>query len=247
MKITKPAGRRQSGRGKARRLAGSLAAGAVVAGVLVAWEDLHNHAALAAAAAGPQPKGVHETVGSILATGGIVTSLVVAAAGVRGRHGAGAPPQRPVCSAPVSRGGTAPPQSRVRAVVADDRHHRETGPHTGQPRRHLGRARARHGRDSPRGDERHPDPAARGGPVRARHLGAADGPCGCRRGAAAQAPPGDRPLRRAVRQARRGRDRQHARRHGRTVHAFLVAKAGPRWENREHRPLMFRKVREDGR
>src|SRR5439155_3132507 len=63
-----------------RRLAGSLAAGAVVAGMLVAWEDLHNHAALAAAAAGPQPKGVHETVGSILATGGIVTFLVVAAA-----------------------------------------------------------------------------------------------------------------------------------------------------------------------
>ena len=79
MKITEPSGRRQPGRGKARRLAGSLAAGAVVAGVLVAWEDLHNHAALAAAAAGPQPKGVHETVGSILATGGIVTFLVVAA------------------------------------------------------------------------------------------------------------------------------------------------------------------------
>jgi len=79
MKITKPAGRRQAGRGKARRFAGSLAAGAVVAGILVAWEDLHNHAALAAAAAGPQPKGVHETVGSILATGGIVTFLVVAA------------------------------------------------------------------------------------------------------------------------------------------------------------------------
>jgi hypothetical protein len=79
MKITKPAGRRQAGRGKARRFAGSLAAGAVVAGILVAWEDLHDHAALAAAAAGPQPKGVHETVGSILATGGIVTFLVVAA------------------------------------------------------------------------------------------------------------------------------------------------------------------------
>ena len=79
MKITKPVGRRQSGRGKPRRLACSLAAGAVVAGALVAWEGLHNHAALAAAAAGPQPKGVHETVGSILATGGIVTFLVVAA------------------------------------------------------------------------------------------------------------------------------------------------------------------------
>jgi hypothetical protein len=79
MKITKPAERRQSGRGKPRRLAGSLAVGAIVAGALVAWEDLHNHAALAAAAAGPQPKGVHETVGSILATGGIFTFLVVAA------------------------------------------------------------------------------------------------------------------------------------------------------------------------
>jgi hypothetical protein len=50
-----------------------------VAGILVAWDDLHNHAALAAAAAGPQPQGVHETVGSILATGGIFTALVVAA------------------------------------------------------------------------------------------------------------------------------------------------------------------------
>jgi hypothetical protein len=76
MKITKPAGRRQPGH-RNRRLAGSLAAGAVVAGILVAWEGLHNHAALAAAA-GPQPKGVHETVGSILATGGIFTFLVVA-------------------------------------------------------------------------------------------------------------------------------------------------------------------------
>jgi hypothetical protein len=91
MKITKPAGRRQPGHGKGPRLAGSLAAGSVVAGALVAWEDLHNHAALAAAAAGPQPKGVHETVGSILATGGIVTFLVVsavvfAAATVRARR-----------------------------------------------------------------------------------------------------------------------------------------------------------------
>jgi hypothetical protein len=79
MKITKPAGPRQSGHGKRRRIAGSLAVGAVVAGILVAWEGLHNYAALAAAAAGPQPKGVHETVGSILATGGIFTFLVVAA------------------------------------------------------------------------------------------------------------------------------------------------------------------------
>src|SRR5437763_12444595 len=37
----------------------------------------------------------------------------------------------------------------------------------------------------------------------------------------------------------------YARRHCRTVHAWLVARAGPRWEHREHRPLMFRKVRED--
>ena len=78
MKITEPP-RRPPRRGKARRLAGSLAAGAVVAGVLVAWEDLHNHAALAAAAAGPQTKGVHETVGFILATGGIFTALIVTA------------------------------------------------------------------------------------------------------------------------------------------------------------------------
>ena len=31
----------------------------------------------------------------------------------------------------------------------------------------------------------------------------------------------------------------------RSATAWLVAKAAPRWENREHRPLMFRKVRED--
>ena len=62
-----------------RRLAGSLAAGIVVAGIVVAWDDLHSHAALVAAAAAPQPKGVHETVGSILATGGIFTALIVAA------------------------------------------------------------------------------------------------------------------------------------------------------------------------
>src|SRR5438270_712835 len=69
MTITDPPARSQPGRRKARRFAGSLAVGAVVAGGLVAWEDLHNHAALAAAAAGPQPKGVHETAGFILATG----------------------------------------------------------------------------------------------------------------------------------------------------------------------------------
>jgi hypothetical protein len=78
MKITEPSGRRPPGRWK-RRLGGSLAAGAVIAGILVAWEDLHNHAALVASAAAPAPKGVHLTVGSILATGGIFTFLVVAA------------------------------------------------------------------------------------------------------------------------------------------------------------------------
>jgi hypothetical protein len=108
MKITKPAGRSQSGRGKSRRLAGSLAAGAVVAGVLVAWEGLHNHAALAAAAAGPQPKGVHETVGSILATGGIFAFLVVAtvvfaATTVRARRRNARPGEAPYPAAPRRR------------------------------------------------------------------------------------------------------------------------------------------------
>ena len=62
-----------------KRLPVSLAVGALVAGALVAWDDLHNHAALVAAAAAPEPKGVHETVGSILAFGGIFTALIVAA------------------------------------------------------------------------------------------------------------------------------------------------------------------------
>ena len=145
MKITEPSGRRQPGRGKARRLGGSLAAGAVVAGILVAWEGLHNHAALAVGGGRPAAEGrardgrVHPRDRGHLHVPGRGRG------GVRGRHGAGAPPQRPASSAPVSPGGTAPPQSRVRAVVADDRHRRETGPGTGQPRRHLGRARARHG------------------------------------------------------------------------------------------------------
>ena len=92
MKITQPSGRRRLGRRKERqsaairaktgsaprRLAGSLAIGALVAGALVAWDDLHNHAALVASAVAPAPKGVHLTVGSILATGGIFTFLVVA-------------------------------------------------------------------------------------------------------------------------------------------------------------------------
>ena len=78
MKITKPSRRRPPGHQKGRRLAGSLAAGAIIAGALVAWDGLHNHAALVAAAAAPEPKGVHLTAGSILADGGIFTFLVVA-------------------------------------------------------------------------------------------------------------------------------------------------------------------------
>lgn len=62
-----------------KRLPVSLAVGALVAGALVAWDDLHNHAALVASAAAPEPKGAHETVGSILAFGGIFTALIVAA------------------------------------------------------------------------------------------------------------------------------------------------------------------------
>ena len=79
MKITQPS--RRAGRAPARgggSPARSLPAPSSPAS-LVAWDDLHNHAALVAAAAAPQPKGVHETVGSILATGGIFTALVVAA------------------------------------------------------------------------------------------------------------------------------------------------------------------------
>ena len=79
MKITPPARRRARPASAKRRLAGSLAVGAVVAGIVVAWDDLHSHAALVAAAAAPAPKGTHPTVGSILATGGIFTALVVAA------------------------------------------------------------------------------------------------------------------------------------------------------------------------
>ena len=49
----------------------------------------------------------------------------------------------------------------------------------------------------------------------------------------------------AVRHGKRGAVAtvKAARRHGGTVHAWLVAKAGPRWENREHQSLMFRKLR----
>jgi hypothetical protein len=49
----------------------------------------------------------------------------------------------------------------------------------------------------------------------------------------------------AIRHGRRGAVAagRRARRHGSTVHAWLVSKAAPRWESREHRPLMFRKLR----
>ena len=51
--------------------------------------------------------------------------------------------------------------------------------------------------------------------------------------------------RHAVRYGKRGAvaTARHAHRHGRTVHGWLVSRAAPRWENREHRPLMFRKLR----
>ena len=61
----------------------------------------------------------------------------------------------------------------------------------------------RHVPDGPRGQERRPDPAPRGGHVRGRHVGAPVGPVGRRRGAAAQASPGTQ----APRQARRRRRR----------------------------------------
>ena len=65
----------QPGRGK--RLAASAAFGAAVALALIAWDDLHHHASLVAATTASEPKGVHLTVGFILATGGIFTFLVV--------------------------------------------------------------------------------------------------------------------------------------------------------------------------
>ncbi len=37
----------------------------------------------------------------------------------------------------------------------------------------------------------------------------------------------------------------HARRHGGTLRTWLVAKAAPRWENRQHQPLMFRRHSRD--
>jgi hypothetical protein len=49
----------------------------------------------------------------------------------------------------------------------------------------------------------------------------------------------------ALKQGKRGAvaTARHARRHGGTVRTWLVSKAAPRWENREHQPLMFRKLR----
>ncbi len=51
--------------------------------------------------------------------------------------------------------------------------------------------------------------------------------------------------RHAVRYGKRGAvaTARHAHRHGRTVHGWLMSRAAPRWENREHRPLMFRRLR----
>jgi hypothetical protein len=75
----RPSRRRAGPSGTRLRLAVSLALGAVVAGILVAWDDGHNHAALVKAANAPEPKGVHETAGSILAFGGILVAPIVAA------------------------------------------------------------------------------------------------------------------------------------------------------------------------
>ena len=51
----------------------------------------------------------------------------------------------------------------------------------------------------------------------------------------------------AIRHGKRGAvaSARHARRHGGTALQWLVAKAAPRWESREHRPLMFRRLRGD--
>ena len=48
----------------------------------------------------------------------------------------------------------------------------------------------------------------------------------------------------AIRHGKRGAvaSARHARRHGGTALQWLVAKAAPRWESREHRPLMFRQA-----
>jgi hypothetical protein len=49
----------------------------------------------------------------------------------------------------------------------------------------------------------------------------------------------------AMRYGKRGAvaSARHARRHGGTLRTWLVAKAAPRWERREHRPLMFVRLR----
>jgi hypothetical protein len=50
----------------------------------------------------------------------------------------------------------------------------------------------------------------------------------------------------AIRHGKRGAaaTARHARRHGSAARAWLVSKAGPRWENRPRQPLMFRMLRE---
>jgi hypothetical protein len=51
--------------------------------------------------------------------------------------------------------------------------------------------------------------------------------------------------RHAIRHGKRGAaaGARHGRRHGGTAIRWLAARAAPRWENRERRPLMFRKLR----
>src|SRR6266496_1358462 len=51
----------------------------------------------------------------------------------------------------------------------------------------------------------------------------------------------------AMRQGKRGATAtaRHARRHGETALRWLVSKTAARWENREHRPLMFRGLRSE--
>jgi hypothetical protein len=49
----------------------------------------------------------------------------------------------------------------------------------------------------------------------------------------------------AIRHGKRGAaaTARHARRHGGTARTWLVSRARSRWENREHGPLIFRKLR----
>jgi hypothetical protein len=53
--------------------------------------------------------------------------------------------------------------------------------------------------------------------------------------------------RQAIRHGKRGAaaSARHARRHGGTALQWLVARAAPRWENRQHQPLMFRRHSRD--